>query len=158
MAPFSFNRRHKVTYYRTAWIPLWMTAQPLQRGGTGVVGLTSWFPASRPSGSPLPRRMMGLSCAFQGAKDIVSRGNWCSVAMFARSQTNVCLYANKCLATGKRAETALIAPQSISLWPSMDALSRPDRYLLKDFQTRIPWTPSSARLLHEKYGLMYAYE
>jgi hypothetical protein len=42
--------------------------------------------------------------------------------MFARSQTTVCLDANKCLPTGKYSKTASIVPQNMLLGSSLDAL------------------------------------
>jgi hypothetical protein len=67
--------------------------------------------------------------------------------MFARSQTTVCLDANKCLPTGKHSKTASIVPQNMLLGSSLDALfplnspsflcqqpkNRPNRFAVRIF-------------------------
>ena len=58
-----------------------------------------------------------MSC---GAIHIILRDNRCSVRMFAYSQTNVCLQANKCFPAGKLTNGASIAPQGILLCPSIN--------------------------------------
>jgi hypothetical protein len=52
---------------------------------------------------------------FRGTIHTISRANRYSVAIFAYSQTIVCLQANECLATGKRSNGASIAPQGLLL-------------------------------------------
>ena len=52
---------------------------------------------------------------YRGTIHTISRNNRYFVAIFAYSQTIVCLQANECLATGKRSNGASIAPQGLLL-------------------------------------------